>query len=259
MDKQVKLAAVETAATVVLVRDGAPGLQVVMLERVQSSGAFAGAWAFPGGKVDPSDYPTTAEQSSAASDSVGERRDVAARTAAIRELAEETGQQLAAEKLLHFSDWLPMHGIPRRFQTRFFVAEAATDVVRINSAEHLRSGWFTPTEVLERHANAEMVLVTPTWVTVHQLCAFGSVAALMEQARRLPAFDYKSYLVETAARTMAVWAGDEMYPGDDAADGAAGNGADEVADSGPATALTGVRHRLYLGELPWVFERTEAQ
>ena len=42
------------AATVVLVRDGATGLEVLMLHRA-SRVAFGGMWVFPGGKVDEED------------------------------------------------------------------------------------------------------------------------------------------------------------------------------------------------------------
>jgi hypothetical protein len=44
-----------TAATVVLLRDAPDGLQVLLLERPGHRGAFAGAWVFPGGVVDPQD------------------------------------------------------------------------------------------------------------------------------------------------------------------------------------------------------------
>ena len=42
------------AATVVLVRDGDDGLEVLMLRR-SSAGQFGGMWVFPGGKIDEAD------------------------------------------------------------------------------------------------------------------------------------------------------------------------------------------------------------
>ncbi|MCP3984231.1 MAG: NUDIX domain-containing protein [bacterium] len=44
----------KAAATVMLVRDGASGVEVFMMERSEF-GAFGGLWVFPGGKVDPAD------------------------------------------------------------------------------------------------------------------------------------------------------------------------------------------------------------
>jgi len=43
------------AASVVLLRDGAQGLQVLLLRRHGQSGVLGGAWVFPGGKVDAND------------------------------------------------------------------------------------------------------------------------------------------------------------------------------------------------------------
>ncbi|MEY2404778.1 MAG: hypothetical protein QOD38_2329, partial [Acidimicrobiaceae bacterium] len=60
------------AATVVLVRDGAGGLETLMLRR-NAHGAFGGMWVFPGGRVDPDD----------GEDEIGARR------AAVRETMEE--------------------------------------------------------------------------------------------------------------------------------------------------------------------------
>ena len=43
------------AATVVLLRDGDDGPEVLML-RKNSKITFGGMWVFPGGKIDPEDY-----------------------------------------------------------------------------------------------------------------------------------------------------------------------------------------------------------
>src|SRR5574337_685727 len=43
------------AATVVLLRDGAAGLEVLLLRRHSRSDVLGGVYVFPGGKVDPAD------------------------------------------------------------------------------------------------------------------------------------------------------------------------------------------------------------
>jgi 8-oxo-dGTP pyrophosphatase MutT (NUDIX family) len=43
------------AATIVLMRLGAAGLEVLLLERARSAGFVPGAWVFPGGRVDSDD------------------------------------------------------------------------------------------------------------------------------------------------------------------------------------------------------------
>ena len=92
---------VGTAATVVLLRDGAHGIEVLLLERPRHTGTFAGAWVFPGGRVDPEDYDAAG---SVPPDLQAEPRNPeedlpAARIAGVRETVEETGLVLAPESL----------------------------------------------------------------------------------------------------------------------------------------------------------------
>ena len=49
------------AATVILIRDKPGGVETLMLRRNRALKAFAGAWVFPGGRVDPSDAPGAPE------------------------------------------------------------------------------------------------------------------------------------------------------------------------------------------------------
>ncbi|MCQ9166145.1 MULTISPECIES: NUDIX hydrolase [unclassified Arthrobacter] len=239
METKEPLAPLEDACTVVLLRDGAPGLEVLMLERPGTSRAFAGAWVFPGGKVDPEDRkgpdgrPLTDAQ--------------AARAAGVREVAEETGQRLEPGRLVPLSQWTPMRRLPRRFRTWFLVARAPTSRVDLNPGEHEAFAWLGPAEALARHARREMSLVTPTWVTLHRLTAFATVAqALADAAAGVP-FSYQSHLLaddggpaSAGKPATVVWAGDEAYP--------------EASGAGPA----GARHRLDMTALPWVFEQSGA-
>ena len=48
--------AVVVAATVVVVRDGASGLEVLLSRRAERGDHNSGAWVFPGGIVDAADY-----------------------------------------------------------------------------------------------------------------------------------------------------------------------------------------------------------
>ena len=66
------------AATVVLLRDGEPGLEVLMLKK-NSKITFGGMWVFPGGKIDEEDRALATDD------------DAAACVAAVRETHEETG------------------------------------------------------------------------------------------------------------------------------------------------------------------------
>ena len=241
MDSQANQA--ELAATVVLLRDGADGLEVLMLER-PGKGTFAGAWVFPGGKVDPDDYPgAEAEAGVPAAAGTAVVNDIArqlaaARNAGVRETFEETGLRIAGQELVHLSNWVPRHSLVRRFQTWFFVAAAPAGEIQLNDGELVGYAWLSPQEALRLHQSGRMQLVPPTWVTLHELSGSATVADAMNAARGAQPFDFDSYVIEdpVAGRTI-VWAGDDAYPG-----------------PGPA-ASAGARHRLSTGSLPWRYER----
>lgn len=87
-------AATQPAATIVLLRDGDPGLEVLLMRRHRASGFVPGAWVFPGGRVDPADSgPALYER--IAGLPRDPQPDSAYWSAALRELFEETGVLLA--------------------------------------------------------------------------------------------------------------------------------------------------------------------
>src|SRR5205807_2391362 len=72
------------AATVIVLRGGADGLEVLLVKRNPESRFMGGAWVFPGGAVDRSE---------------GEGQ-AALRAAALRELDEEAGVRLSGPDAL---------------------------------------------------------------------------------------------------------------------------------------------------------------
>lgn len=82
------------AATVLLVRDGAVGLEVLMATRARTIEFAAGAAVFPGGKIDPADRRADWRALSSGADHLADD-DLAFRIAGIRETFEETGVLLA--------------------------------------------------------------------------------------------------------------------------------------------------------------------
>jgi 8-oxo-dGTP pyrophosphatase MutT (NUDIX family) len=77
---------VTDAATVILLRDGDASPEVFLLRRHAASVFMAGAYVFPGGRVDPSDYSLPAELIDDPS-----TPDLGLRAAAARETFEESG------------------------------------------------------------------------------------------------------------------------------------------------------------------------
>jgi 8-oxo-dGTP pyrophosphatase MutT (NUDIX family) len=83
------------AATVMLLRDGADGLEVFMIVRHQQSDVHAGALVFPGGRVDPEDYDLARDPAVFPAPDGGDPAMAALRVAAVRETFEECGVLLA--------------------------------------------------------------------------------------------------------------------------------------------------------------------
>ncbi|KJQ55890.1 NUDIX hydrolase [Microbacterium sp. SA39] len=144
------------AGTVVLLRDAEPGFEVLLMRR-PGRGSFAGAWVFPGGKVEPADHR----------DGATEQDD--ARRAGIRETFEEVG--LVVDDVQPLSEWHPPLEAPTRIRTWFFVGRAPEQEPVPSADEVAEIAWVSPSEALARHATGEWVLFPPTWITLHQLSA----------------------------------------------------------------------------------------
>ncbi|WP_226532679.1 NUDIX hydrolase [Microbacterium paraoxydans] len=154
------------AGTVVLLRSSESGFEVLLLRR-PDRGSFAGAWVFPGGKVEPEDRR----------DGAGDIDD--ARRAAIRETFEEVG--LRVDDLVPLSEWRPPTEAPTRIRTWFFLAAASDAVPSPAEEEVAELAWVRPSEALGRHGAGEWALYPPTWVTLHRLSAFADAAAAMSR------------------------------------------------------------------------------
>jgi len=214
------------AATVVLLRDGAHGLETLMLHRT-SKVAFGGMWVFPGGRVDDGDRRPD------------DRDDEApARRAAVREAAEECGLRIEADEVVPLSHWTPPAETPRRYETWFFVARASDGDVLVDGGEIHDHAWLAPQEVLDRRGRGEVDLAPPTFVTLSDLAAHGDVEAVLADARtRDPIPRYQTRWVVTDDGAVTMWSGDAGY---------------ETGD--PAT--PGPRHRLWMRASGWLLERS---
>ena len=85
------------AATIMLLRDGAPGLEVFMVVRHHQIDFASGALVFPGGKLDEGDKSSSIRARCDGADGVSDA-ELAIQVAAIREAFEECGVLLARPK-----------------------------------------------------------------------------------------------------------------------------------------------------------------
>ena len=191
------------ASTVVVLRDGPDGPESLMLCR-NSRLAFGGMWVFPGGRIDDGDH-----------DGAGDLI-AAARNAAAREAGEEAAIVLDPVNLVHFSYWIPPPIAPKRFATWFFAAEAPAEEVRIDDGEIVRHEWMTPADAMRRRDAGEIELIAPTWVTLHTIRNFSTVADALEGLDHRRPRRYETRIGRGEHGPVSLWHGDAGYATGDA-------------------------------------------
>ncbi len=153
------------AATLVLLRNGPEGPEVLLVERNSEQRFMGGAWVFPGGALHDDDDGHPA--------------------AAIRELGEEAGIELPADaELVPWSRWITPAEVKIRFDTWFFLAEAPKGAEPTpDGGECVDARWLRPAAALEAHSRDELMLVFPTIKHLEALAGFDSVDAALDKAR----------------------------------------------------------------------------
>ncbi|MEO0602171.1 MAG: NUDIX hydrolase, partial [Myxococcota bacterium] len=206
---------IAAASTVLLLRDGPPGLEVFMVQRHRRSGFMPHAWVFPGGRVDATDAlvdHAQVEGTDALADRLGLPPAEAAGfgVAAVRETFEESGIWLgtgepddARRKALHAGErtmaevleegagpidlatlvpwarWITPSAEKRRFDALFFAIAAQDAEGEHDFVETVDSRWISPAEALATPI-VDFPLAPPTWWTLRQLARFERVAAALD-------------------------------------------------------------------------------
>ncbi len=207
------------AATTMVLRDGADGLEVLLLLRSHRSVFVPGAHVFPGGAVEAADHEAHpvapgAPAAEEASDRLGlDAGGLAYWVGAVRETFEESGLlfadgpveaaeperaavdagdrsfaamcadhglRLRLGDLRYFGHWITPHGAPRRYTTRFFVAPAPVGQEPVHDdGEAVDCEWVRPRVALDRFAAGDWDLILPTERSLRALDRFTDVATVL--------------------------------------------------------------------------------
>ncbi|MDF3836538.1 MBL fold metallo-hydrolase [Cupriavidus basilensis] len=222
------------AASILVVRDGAAGMEVLLVRRAErNDDRSSGAFVFPGGTLDPQDK-TLHALCTGLDDALASQRlglpdgGLDFYLAAVRECFEEAGllfasdagsrlialdqldaQQhdwyrqsarrggpgmaqlcerlhvrLAVDRLAYHSHWLTPPGLPKRFDTRFFVAVAPAGQTAAHdgdeAVEHL---WVRPADAIDAARGLKLVPVTRR--TLASIARFDSAQACFDHAAQL--------------------------------------------------------------------------
>jgi 8-oxo-dGTP pyrophosphatase MutT (NUDIX family) len=111
------------------------------------------------------------------------------RRGSLVDMAHEEHLVLATDLLNYFAHWITPEGMPKRFDTHFFLTTAPTEQQAAH--DHLETSegvWVTPGEALARFERKEFPLVFATIYQLRELAMFGSVKAALEAtaAKRVP-------------------------------------------------------------------------
>jgi 8-oxo-dGTP pyrophosphatase MutT (NUDIX family) len=185
------------AATVILLRGESRKLEVLLVRRNPEARFMGGAWVFPGGAVDRSE---------------GTGED-ALRAAAIRELREEAGIEIAGpEQLVPFARWITPAQVKTRFDTWFYLAPAPAGAeASIDGSEVVDAGWYAPAQALEAAAGGRLFLVFPTIKQLEQLSGFATADALLAHARGREVRPVQPRVVMSGERARIVLPGEPGY------------------------------------------------
>jgi 8-oxo-dGTP pyrophosphatase MutT (NUDIX family) len=187
------------AATVMLLRGGSDGLEVLLVRRNPAARFMGGAWVFPGGAVQAGE---------------GTDQDALRRTA-VRELNEEAGIELPlGTELVPFARWITPAEVRIRFDTWFYLAAAPDGVEPTpDGAEVVAAGWYAPQAALEAGGRGEILLVFPTMKQLQQLAGFSSAAALLSHARGREVSAVEPRVIGEGETARIVLPGDPGYVG----------------------------------------------
>ena len=181
------------AATLVLLRDGPEGPEVLLVERNPEQRFMGGAWVFPGGALHDDDAGHPA--------------------AAVCELGEEAGIELPADaELVPWSRWITPAEVKIRFDTWFFLAEAPSGAEPTpDGGECVDARWLRPAAALAAHSRDELMLVFPTIKHLEALAGFDSVDAALDKARTREVVPVQPKVVVREGSAEVVMPGEPGY------------------------------------------------
>lgn len=232
------------AATVVVARSAPGGMEVLLLRRPEESSFAAGAYVFPGGRIDPGDrdpdliqrvdegradgqpealaaaarelWEETALLLAEAGEALGFARRASARRALLEGrasfggLARETDLRLPGRDVAYFARWITPAKLSRRYDTRFFLTAYPGGPVEL-TREHTDAEWLRPARALDRFASGELPLLFPTRKTLERLRGFPGPDSAISRLRAEDVEPARPRLLVREDGVVPVLPGDDGY------------------------------------------------
>jgi recombination protein RecT len=206
------IAPLRPAATVLLLRDGPEGVEVLMTRRSMTASFAPGAYVFPGGGIDAADaqaFDTSARRPTQtdlrltqaiaairesfeelgvllarrADGSWATAEDIAAldRQAPFAPQCAARGLRLAADEVFVFAHWITDRDLSRRFDVPFLIARMPEGQEPVaDESEQFEPQWVRPADALARHAAGQFFIIFPTIRTLERLQAHATVQSVLD-------------------------------------------------------------------------------
>jgi recombination protein RecT len=204
--------ATRPAATVLLLRDTAAGLEVLMTRRSPTASFAPGVYVFPGGVVDAEDAQchdladTRASQDAAlttqcvaairesfeelgillarhADGRMATMQDIVgmSRTAPFAAQCAERGLRLCADRVFWLAQWVTDREMRKRFDVNFLVARVPAEQTPVaDEAEQFAPQWVRPQEALDLHMAGQFPIIFPTIRTLERLRAYATADDVLQ-------------------------------------------------------------------------------
>jgi len=141
--------------------------------------------------------------------------------------------------LLEFAvHWTTPRTSPIRFSTWFFIAETTSDVVQIDGQEIHDHRWMRPVDTLRAQAAGTIRLAGPTFALTTRLAGYPDVPSVFNAVRQWTDERLLGRLCDVTGGGVALYEQDIAYH-----------------DSGRALGRSGPRHRLWMVDDGWRYER----
>ena len=199
-----------------LLRDSAEGVEVLMTRRAMTASFAPGAFVFPGGAIDAADAQVHVQgEAFCARRSTQSALHLTQAVAAIRESFEELGillarhadgshattadiaaldrkeafaaqcrergLVLAADEVFVLAHWITDRDLPRRFDVPFLVARMPLGQQPVaDESEQFEPVWVRPQDALAKHDAGNFFMVFPTLRTLERLQHYPSVSAVLQ-------------------------------------------------------------------------------
>jgi 8-oxo-dGTP pyrophosphatase MutT (NUDIX family) len=223
-DKLLPIAPALPSASILVVRDGASGLEVLMMERAKTMRFAPGAFVFPGGKVDSDDMKLWRWRRQVSD--IRMNRETAYKIAALRELYEEVGIclvtnnvvgagkaglsasgkmmakrgggngfrkalikqgiMLDTKSLEPFAHWVTPENLPKRFDTYFYIARHNGQKAKHDGNEAISHRWVNPSDLLNNWEEDKVPLMFPTRMNLMKLARAKTAREAVRMAQQTP-------------------------------------------------------------------------